>query len=471
MSYNAIKGVKEPASTIKSAPHLEMSLVCRTFATHLSVPFSRKPFVTMDNISLRLYNGAMVLAENAIRWTNFLSGKVAHNGDRKFLRFAEGQHDILKEIEDEMNGCEQKPTLWLHASSLGEYAVARPIIQQIKRESTFRIVVTFFSPTGYEVLKRRHPDVDHVFYLPFDTRENARRFLDAVNPQKAIFIISEYWVNYLQELKHRSVPTYIVSALMWENSPFFKWYGGMFRDSLNAFTHFFVLDEESQDNLRRLGYNNVSVVGDPLFDNAVTIASTPRETPIASKFAAQGDVFIAGSISDDKDLQMVSDLANKHSDVRFLLVPHEINEDFLNQIKHSLTGRALLHSECNEQTDFASVQSLIIDYLGDLPYLYRLAKWAYVGGGFTAYLHSVIEPVVYGLPVAFGPMIQRKAYLQGLIRIGVGTVAHSSEELDKWFSGLKDNEGELEHIKSTAMTYTERNSGATPQIVKQLMEG
>ncbi len=413
----------------------------------------------------------MVLAENAIRWTGFLSGKASRGGEGKFLRFAEGQQETFEEIEDEMGAQEGRPTLWIHASSLGEYAVARPIIKQLRREGTYRIVVTFFSPTGYEVLKRRHPDVDHVFYLPFDTHENASRFLDAVNPQKAIFIISEYWVNYLQELKRRNVPTYLVSALMWDNSPFFKWYGGMFRDSLDAFTHFFVLDEESEYNLRRLGFSNVSVVGDPLFDNAMTIASTPRETPIASAFAAQGDVFIAGSISDDKDLQMVCDLANKHSDVRFILVPHEISEDALNRIKGSLTGRSLLHSECDESTDFSDVQSLIIDYLGDLPYLYRLAKWAYVGGGFTPYLHSIIEPVVYGLPVAFGPMIQRKAYLQALIRIGVGTVVTSSEELDKWFSSLKGNNEELERIGATAKAFAERNCGATPQIVKHLMEG
>lgn len=390
--------------------------------------------------------------------------------ESKLKKFAKGQQGLIKKIQTEMNGCKDDacPVIWLHASSLGEYGVARPIIKLMKQRGNSRIVLTFFSPTGYEALCDRHPEIDHLFYLPWDTPRNARRFIETIRPQKAIFIISEYWLNYLNELRCRKIPTFLISAVISREAPFFKWYGKLFRPSLQAFTHFLVLNSQSGENLQSLGYNNFSVTGDPLFDNAIAVASTPYGNPIVEKFACGKEVFIAGSVSDRKDMQLVCSLANRYRDVHFIIVPHEISEEILNDIKFNLEGYALCYSECNADTDFCDTQTLIIDFLGALPYLYRYGKWAYVGGGFTPYLHSIIEATVYGLPVAFGPMIHRKVTPNELIQLGIGRVVRTEKELMKWFEELRNEPQQLEQIKNTALDYSRKNSGATSNIIQIL---
>ncbi len=390
--------------------------------------------------------------------------------ESKLKKFAKGQQGLLKKIQTEMNRCQNRtsPTIWLHASSLGEYGVARPIIKLLKQRDNCRIVVTFFSPTGYEALTVHHPEIDHLFYLPWDTPQNAYTFIETIRPQKAIFIISEYWLNYLNELRTRKIPTFLISAVISREAPFFKWYGSLFRPSLNAFTHFLVLNKESGDNLLSLGFKNFSITGDPLFDNAIAVASTPYQNPIIEKFVCRKEVFIAGSVSDRKDIQLVCSLANRYRDVRFIIVPHEISEEVLNDIKFNLDGYALCYSECAADTDFNDTQTLIIDFLGALPFLYRYGKWAYVGGGFTPYLHSIIEATVYGLPVAFGPMIQRKVTPNELIQLGIGWVVYSEKELIKWFEELRNAPQQLEQIKSTALDYSRKNSGATSDIIQKL---
>lgn len=416
----------------------------------------------------RLYNIILINGKILLSIIARLSFLLAP--ESKLKKFAKGQQGLVKLIQNEM-ACHKDsevPVIWLHASSLGEYGVARPIIKRLRQQGKYRIVVTFFSPTGYEALNIHHPEIDHIFYLPLDTARNARTFIETVHPQKAIFIISEYWVNYLNELKARNIPTFLISAVISRNAPFFKWYGRLFRPSLQAFTHFLVLNRQSGENLQSLGYKNFSVTGDPLFDNAIAVASTPYQNPIVEKFACGKEVFIAGSVSDRKDMQLVCHLANRHRDVRFIIVPHEISEEILNDIKFNLEGYALCYSECDDNTDFSDTQTLIIDYLGALAFLYRYGKWAYVGGGFTPYLHSIIEATVYGLPVAFGPMIQRKVTPNELIELGIGRVVRSEKELDNWFESLKDAPRRLEQIKNTAQDYSRANSGATSNIIQIL---
>lgn len=415
-----------------------------------------------------IYNTVFTLGNYILTLIAHLSVILPPNG--KFRRFIEGQQNVLDEVQKEAGSTLDRPTLWVHASSLGEYGVARPIIKQLRQQGNYRIIVTFFSPTGYEALRRYHPDVDYVFYLPFDTRSNVCRFLDYIQPQKAIFIISEYWINYLSELKKRNIPTYLVSAIIGRNTPFFKWYGGLYKESLHAFTHFMVLNEQSARNLNRLGYTNLSITGDPLFDNAITIASTSWSNPIVERFARQGDLFIAGSVSDKKDLRLVCSLANRHRETHFIIVPHEICEENLNDIKFNLDGNALCYSECDESTDFSDTQVLIIDFLGALAYLYRYGKWAYVGGGFTPYLHSIIEATVYGLPVAFGPRIHRKVTPNDLIRLGIGSIVRNPHDLEQWFTAMQGNETAMENIRRTAEEYTRQNSGATSQIIRLLTQ-
>lgn len=412
------------------------------------------------------YNIVLRAGEMAIALSAKLLGRISRNS--KFCKFAEGHSGLLEHIREEISPNLSSSPIWIHASSLGEYGVARPIIKQLRQEMECSIIVTFFSPTGCEALRKYHPDVDYVCYLPLDTCHNARTFLDIIRPQKAIFIISEYWINYLSELRNRQIPTYLISAIINDNAPFFKWYGQIFRESLCSFTHIMVLNERSQRNLRRLGYENCTLTGDPLFDNAITIASTAWRNTIIENFAAQGDVFIAGSISDQKDLDLVCTLADNYPDIHFIFVPHEISEEILNNIKFNLSGYALCYSECTVDTDFSKTQVLIIDYLGALAYLYRYGKWAYVGGGFTPYLHSVIEATVYGLPVSFGPRINRKVTPHELIALEIGAVVHNCQDIIRWFDALRNNEEKLRDIKERALHYAQMNSGATAQIIKML---
>lgn len=395
--------------------------------------------------------------------------RLAGKGSRsKTVLFARGQRDLLSRIRSEMGDGMGRYTVWFHAASLGEFAVARPLIKRLKEECECVVVVTFFSPTGYEALKASPAFIDHVFYLPLDTRRNVHAFLDAVRPDKAVFMISEYWCNYLEELKGRGIPTYLVSALIHQQAPFFKWYGGIYRRCLAAYTHVFVLDEASRDNLHALGCDCVTVCGDPLFDNAVLIARTPWSDAVVERFAREGDVFIAGSISDRADLELVASLANRHRDVRFLFVPHEITPEELARIREAVEGGVAFYSACNAATDFSGVQVLVIDFVGALASLYRYARWAYVGGGFTPLLHSVIEATVYGIPVAFGPEIHRKVTPQQLMDLHIGQVVKNTEEIQRWFAALKRDEAELARVKETAAGYVSKNVGATDRIVAMI---
>lgn len=412
-----------------------------------------------------LYNTVIGAANLLLGVRARLAGKDSRS---KTVLFARGQRDLLSRIRTEMGDGRGRYTVWFHAASLGEFAVARPLIKRLKEECECVVVVTFFSPTGYEALKRRPAFIDHVFYLPLDTRKNARAFLDAVRPDRAVFMISEYWCNYLEELKGRGIPTYLVSALIHRQAPFFKWYGGIYRRCLAAYTHVFVLDEASRGNLRALGCDRVTVCGDPLFDNAALIARTPWSDAVVERFAGGGDVFIAGSISDRTDLELVASLANRHRDIRFLFVPHEINPEELTRIREAVEGGVAFHSACDAGTDFSGVQVLVIDFVGALASLYRYARWAYVGGGFTPLLHSVIEATVYGIPVSFGPEIHRKVTPQQLTDLHIGQVVKNSEEIQQWFAALKRNEAELARVKETAAGYVSKNVGATDRIVAMI---
>lgn len=417
-----------------------------------------------------IYNAAVDTMNSFVRLYGRCLGKKSH---RKFSRFVKGQKGIIDHIRKEMATIDRSvPTIWFHAASLGEYGVARPLINAVRRRGRCNIVMTFFSPSGYEPVSRNHPDIDRVFYLPLDTRRNARRFLETVKPDRAVILISEYWPNYLQQLKFSSIPTFLVSAIIRDNSQFFRWYGKIYRKSLSAFSHIFVLNEASRFNLNMLGYTDVTVEGDALFDNAVLVARTPWTDPVLDRFCAGRKVFIAGSISDDKDLRMVAELVRHHRDVAFILVPHDIRQSSLDSIAAECGPSVRFYSKTSsEDPDLASSQCLIMDCMGKLAYLYRYGTWAYVGGGFTPLLHSVIEATVYGLPVSFGPRIERKVTPQQLVELGIGAVVNNATELENWFSKIADDDCRLNEIRDLCEKYVAENVGATENIVSTVTHG
>lgn len=387
--------------------------------------------------------------------------------NRKFPEFVKGRVGLIGRIYKAMSTAPaDKPVAWFHASSLGEYAIARPLIERIKAQGDATVVVTFFSPSGYRVLKDNHPNVDYVFYLPLDTRKNVKGFLDAVKPSVAVFLVSEYWPNMLQALKFNSVPTYLVSAIIRNDSPFFKWYGRIYRMALLSYTRFFVLDNNSLLNLKMLGCDNVTLSGDPLFDNASLVARTPWHDSVVEHMAEHGPLFMAGSVSDSKDVEMVATVINERQSLRAAIVPHDVSSKNLESIRKSLNCESVLYSECDETTDMSRVRVLVVDCVGKLAYMYRYASYAYVGGGFTPLLHSVIEATVYGIPVSFGPRIERKVTPQQLMELEIGERVCNAGELGAWVDSMTDSY--LAKVRDVASQYVARNIGATEDIIKTI---
>ena len=417
-----------------------------------------------------IYNKVIELADKLISQRVFLKFLEMYSKDSKAYKFVLGHSRTAMKIH---TGVRRDNVLWTHVSSLGELAVVRPVIKELRTNYGKHVVLTFFSPSGYEAsvpyLGTSYADADEIYYLPIDTRENASRFIDYVKPQCVIFAISEIWPNYLDELRKRKVPTYLVSAKITGNSTICKSYGSLIRDSYKCFTHIACLNNESKNILLSHGVRNVSIIGDPLFDNAIAISHKEYENEVIQRFCQGYYVFIAGSIHDKKDLEMVCFLANANPNDKFIFVPHEIHEEMLNHIKYNLDGTCLLYSECDGNTDFSDIQVLVIDFLGALSRIYRFCKYAYIGGGFTAYLHSVIEATVYGLPVAFGPSIERKVTPLQMVEMGIGKIVKNGSELDKWYKSLRKNDKALTQIKHLTERYTSQNAGATSSIIEMVL--
>ena len=421
----------------------------------------------MVGIFTSLYNGVLVLINTFFRrvWKSERCQRWLQQKHLKAYRFVMGQQNLLSTIRREMVD-DGREVYWFHAASYGEYNVIRPIIKTLRNENR-RCIVTFFSSSGYMALMNENEkshEVDNIFYLPLDMKSNVREFLDIVQPSKAVFAISEYWMNYLSELRFRGIPTYLVSMLVADSSYLLKWYGFPIRRAFKAFTKFMVLDERSKENLAKIGFNNAEVIGDPLFDNAIRIAKEPYQNTIIEKFCVGNTpIFVAGSVSDANDLSLVSSLIEHERGVKFLVIPHEIDAVTLREVQEKIPAKSLLYTECTADTDFTDVQVLVVNILGSLSRIYRYGNWAYVGGGFTAYLHSVIEPAVYGIPVAFGPRIERKTTPKEMVRRGIGAIVTTPEGLCHWFNQVKVEKEQME-VKSRTTAFIEANANFTQKV-------
>ena len=361
------------------------------------------------------------------------------------------------------------PTVWLHADTLSEYCIARSIISQLRRCCRCNIIVTLNSPAGYEAVSRTEREIDGVYYLPLDTADNAEAFLNAVRPDCAVFMAGEILPNYMHRLKERGIPSLLVSAVIREDGPYFRpLIGRLYRDALAGFNRVYTLGAESIANLKRLGLDNGVETGDPLFDHASLMASTEWSDPVVERFRGRERLFLAGSIHTDEDLEMITELANRHPSTRFIIVPYEVNERTLHSIETRLKGTAVRRSQCDTSTDLSGAQVMVIDSVGALAYLYRYATWAYVGGGFSHMLHNVTEPAVYGIPVAFGPNIRHKVTPAEMISLGIGQKVEDVDDLDLWFKGLKGNENRMKYVAKRAASYVRQHTGATPLVVDEI---
>lgn len=389
---------------------------------------------------------------------------LAGTRNAKAQKLTQGQKGIFDYLEQNVNP--QGGYLWIHASSLGEFEQGRPLIETLKKHRPdTQILLTFFSPSGYEV-RKNYPGADLVCYLPFDLPGNVRRFLDLTKPQKAIFIKYEFWANYLNELKQRNIPTYIISAIFRPKQIFFRAYGGYFRRILRNFTHLYIQNETSRRLLADIGITNVTIVGDTRFDRVRDIRLSAKELPLVEQFSQGKKTIIAGS-SWPKDEEFIIDYFNRKNEIKLIIAPHEIHESHL-QFIEKLSKRKTVRYTQATAAEVAACDCLIVDCFGLLSSIYRYGTIAYVGGGFGAGIHNIAEAAVYGLPVIFGPNHRRFKEAHELIACGGGFAINHGDEFIAIADKLLSNPQLLASTSEKAGSYIATNTGATKRILKDL---
>lgn len=381
----------------------------------------------------------------------------------KARQWVDGRRNIFDRMAERISPSDR--VVWMHVASLGEFEQGRPILEAIRKEHPeIKLLVTFFSPSGYEI-RKNYSGADYIFYLPSDTPYNVSRFLDVAHPEMAIFVKYEFWLNYLAQLAERGVKSYLVSAIFRRNSIFFKSYGGRWRRALDTFDQMFVQNDESRELLHSIGFDNVIVAGDTRFDRVAEIARAARSVEIVEKFKGDSRLFVAGSTwGPDEDILLP--LINANADVKFVIAPHEMDEGRIGRLLREPKGGAVRYTQCTAQSDFSNVQVLVLDTIGILSSVYGYASWSYIGGGFGVGIHNTLEAATFGLPIAFGPKYEKFKEARDMVALGAATKVESAEELAAWFAPLRDDADYLAKVSATAKDYTVKNQGATALFMK-----
>ena len=408
-----------------------------------------------------LYNIVIWFYALAVRIVAFFNPKVRLMWQGEKMAFAHIESKLIKSDR----------IVWVHAASLGEFEQGRPLIEKLKRENPeYTIVLTFFSPSGYEV-RKNYAGADVICYLPLDTARNARRFVDLVKPEKVVFVKYEFWLNYLRELRRRGVETYIISAIFRPGQVFFKWYGGVFRDGLKAFKVLFVQNEESKELLKGIGVENVVVAGDTRFDRVVDVVSAAKKLEVVERFVGmrneecgmRNGVLVVGS-SWGPDEELLAEYINERAGrVKMIIAPHEVGEERIKELTARLRCKYALYNEelgvRNEE--LKKVDVLVINTIGVLSSVYQYGQVAYIGGGFGVGIHNTLEAAAWGMPVVFGPNYHKFQEAKELIECGAARSIAIKEEcfaaLDEFF---EHNEGPAK----AATEYVASQVGATGMI-------
>lgn len=370
--------------------------------------------------------------------------------------------------------------VWFHAASLGEFEQGRPLIEKIKKEyPNYKILLTFFSPSGYEV-RKNYEQADIVTYLPIDTVANAQRFLRIVRPVMAFFIKYEFWYNYLHILRHRNILVYSVSSIFRPNQIFFRPYGRQYAAVLKCFSHFFVQNDLSKSLLAKIGINNVTVVGDTRFDRVLQIKDNSKKLPLVDKFIGNQDVKLANGVTNSlhrvfvagsswlPDEEIFIKYFNEHNDWKLIIAPHIIADTHLRQILQLLKGKkVVLYTEATE-TNVADADVLVINCFGLLSSIYHYGDVAYVGGGFGAGIHNVLEAAVWGIPVVFGPNNKRFAEAQGLLASGGGFEIDNYEKFALIMDRFCSDKDFLQNSGNAAGSFVKQLSGATNKVFSDI---
>lgn len=357
--------------------------------------------------------------------------------------------------------------VWFHVASLGEFEQARPMIEAIKKEfPQFKILLSFFSPSGYEV-RKDYPLADVVCYLPFDKKRNVKRFLDLAKPTIAIFVKYEFWYNFVHELWSRKIPVYLVSSIFRPSQPFFNKYFGSYGTIIQYYTEIFVQDENSKKLLQQYDINNVTVTGDTRIDRVIEICQNAKQLPTIKQFVVNAEVTLIAGSSWAPDEDIFIDYFNSHKDMKLVVAPHEIHEGHLAEIEQKLKRPFVRFSQATE-SNVKDADCIIIDCFGLLSSIYQYGNIAYIGGGFGVGIHNLPEAAVYGIPVVFGPNYSKFREASGLITCGGGFSINDKNEFDSLMSDFIQSPQLMLTAGENAKAYIWNNAGATFKTLEKM---
>jgi 3-deoxy-D-manno-octulosonic-acid transferase len=408
--------------------------------------------VVVYDLGIRLYYLGIVIAS------------LFNTKARLWLR---GRKGLLNRMKEDMKDC--GCVAWFHASSLGEFEQGRPIIEALrKKKPEYTILLTFFSPSGYEI-RKNYTGADFVYHLPLDTRRNAKQFLQIANPELVIFIKYEFWYHFLTQTKIRKAKLILVSAIFRSEQLFFKWYGSWYKKMLKNFDHIFVQDANSFDLMLEISMEHIRIAGDTRFDRVAQIASEAKKNELTERFTSGRFTYIFGSTWEKDEDIIIEYINNCKLDVCYIIAPHEINPFRIKNLAARIQKRVVFYSEA-ENGNLSDARVLIIDNIGMLARLYRYGQVAYIGGGFGKGIHNILEAAVYGVPVIFGPNYRKFREATDLLREGgaftIGSYAEAKEILD----ALREKKEVLQKASESTLAFISKNRGATETILNYLKQ-
>jgi len=405
-----------------------------------------------------IYNFISIIASQIVKILALFSPKMK--------LFVNGRKIVFSTLQSKINASNK--TIWFHAASLGEYEQGLPVIEKVKiKYPSHKIIVTFFSPSGYEV-RKNNTIADVTVYLPLDTKSNAKRFIELTHPEMVFFIKYEFWPNYLNELKQRGIKTYLISGIFRENQMFFKWYGSFYRSALKTFDYFFVQNEKSKNLIQSIGFSNVKISGDTRFDRVVAILERDNSLDFIDKFKNNKTTIVIGS-SWPKDESILIKYINQSSEnVKFIIAPHNVKQDQIANLTSQITKSTVLFSE-KENQNLSEFNVFIIDTIGILTKIYSYADIAYVGGGFgNPGVHNILEAATFGLPIVIGPNYSHFAEATALVNMEGCISTQNQTQLNEALDLLLQNEDERLEKGHICSTFVQMNKGATDKIINHL---
>ena len=392
--------------------------------------------------------------------------------NKKAKLWISGRENVFEKLQTALLSLSNNKIIWMHCASLGEFEQGRPVLQKIKEEfADAEIVITFFSPSGYEIVKN-NKDFKNVFYLPMDSKKHAKKWMNILKPTLILWVKYEYWHFYLKEINQRNIPLLMVSGVYRSNQAFFKWYGSFYKNMLDCFSHFFVQNEDSKEQLEKIiPSKKITVSGDTRCDRVINIAENFTQIPGIAAFCGNNKVIVAGSTWEDDEAEWTH-FVRQHPEIKFIIAPHEIDEENLAYVKKEFGG--MFYSDWMEnqmsgirnEGSGKTVTCLIIDNIGMLSRLYYYATITYVGGGFgDDGLHNILEAAVYGKPVIFGPEYDKNFEAEEMIDCTGAISIENAIDLEKIINNLLNNEPELLSRSTAAKNYVYKNAGATGNII------